>query len=122
VKKKGIGTIVMSIAVGIIPQVLVIKGIITQANANYWLIGAGILFLTGVYLLIHGIIFKPKTTSSVLPINSQEDLAKEAARIQLSAAQILSDGYRESRRANRIIRFILLFVGLGLIVWGGNRY
>lgn len=67
----GTATCVISIAIGAGVQIAVGIGIITQANALYFLIGTGVLFLVGVGFLVHGIRLKPKTTSSVSIINPQ---------------------------------------------------
>jgi len=115
---KGIGTIIISIVIGVVPQVLVVKGMITQANANYWLIGAIALLLLGVYLVISGTVLKSKTTQLVSPTRKQSDIVQDAAKVQLDYAKALSDDYFRTRQANRIIRFILIGVGLCLVVWG----
>ena len=107
---KGIGTIIISVVAGIALQILVVKGMITQANANYWLIGAIILLFLGVYLVIRGTVLKSKSTPSVSSTENRPSVAEDATRAQ-------DDHYRVLW-ANRIIRFIFTGVGLGLIVWG----
>lgn len=115
---KGIGTIAISFAITIVAEILVVKGVITQANANLWLIGAVALLFLGIYLVIRGTVFKPKPTTSISPTGNQLDITQDATKFQLDHAKALSDDYFQTRRANRIIRFVFLGVGLGLIVWG----
>ncbi len=66
----GIATCVISIAVAGFVQIAVGTGMITQANAIYFYIGLGILFLVGIGFLIYGIQLDTKSTAQ-LPIRYQ---------------------------------------------------
>jgi len=100
----GTATCVISIAIGAGVQIAVGIGIITQANALYFLIGTGVLFLVGVGFLVHGIRLKPKTTSSVSIINPQlgGNLKTTNPSIPKLFHAVICDDLRES----------------GLIAWG----
>jgi hypothetical protein len=37
---ESIGTIIVSIALAVVPQILMVKEMVTQTNANFWLIGS----------------------------------------------------------------------------------
>jgi hypothetical protein len=86
---RGIGTIAISLAIVIAMDILVVKGMITQANANYWLIAAAALLFLGIYLVIRGTLLKSKPTLLVSSAENPPDVVKEAARVQLDAANRL---------------------------------
>lgn len=99
----GTATCVISIAIGAVIQILVGIGTITQANAIYFLIGAGVLFLIGIGFLVHGIRLKPKATSSISIVSPQSGAIPKTA----------------NPSTHKLVHALICeMVGVGLMAWG----
>lgn len=93
----------MSLAGGLGLEALVIMGIITQSNANIWLIAAGILLIIGIYFILAGTILRPKAPPlDTSNINSNQ--------IQITKWSV--------QNPNLILRFIIVCVALFILAWG----
>ena len=76
---------------------------ITQANAIYFLIGTGILFLIGIGFLVHGFRLKPKAISSTSTAIPQSGAIPKIA----------------NPSTHKLLHALICeIVGVGLMAWG----
>jgi hypothetical protein len=76
----GIAALIISITAGAGVTIAVGVGMITQANAIYFLIAIGVLFLVGISFLVYGIWSKPKATPSIPTAGPQSGAIPKTAK------------------------------------------